>query len=122
MDMNAMAGTVILVEDEQSIGALVRGYLQREGHQVVWVRSGEEALAELTRHPVRLVVLDVGLPGMDGFEVCHRLRALSRIPVIMLTARDEEADRVAGLELGADDYVTKPFSPRELLARVKAVL
>ena len=117
-----MTGTVLLVEDEQSIGGLVRGYLERDGHQVVWARSGEEALAELTRHPVRLVVLDVGLPGIDGFEVCHRLRASSRIPVIMLTARDEEADRVAGLELGADDYVTKPFSPRELLARVKAVL
>lgn len=117
-----MTGTLLLVEDEQSIGGLVRGYLERDGHQVVWARSGEEALAELTRHPIRLVVLDVGLPGMDGFEVCHRLRASSRIPVIMLTARDEEADRVAGLELGADDYVTKPFSPRELLARVKAVL
>jgi DNA-binding response OmpR family regulator len=117
-----MTGTVLLVEDEQSIGGLVRGYLERDGHQVVWARSGEEALAELTRHPVRLVVLDVGLPGMDGFEVCHRLRASSRIPVIMLTARDEEADRIVGLELGADDYVTKPFSPRELLARVKAVL
>jgi DNA-binding response OmpR family regulator len=117
-----MTGTVLLVEDEQSIGGLVRGYLERDGHQVVWARSGEEALAELTRHPIRLVLLDLGLPGMDGFEVCHRLRASSRVPVIMLTARDEEADRVAGLELGADDYVTKPFSPRELLARVKAVL
>src|SRR6266487_11597 len=118
----AMTGTVLLVEDEQSIGGLVRGYLEREGHQVVWTRSGEEALVELTRHPVRLVLLDIGLPGMDGFELCHRLRGNSRIPVIMLTARDEEADRVAGLELGADDYVTKPFSPRELMARVKAVL
>jgi len=122
MDMNAMAGTVILVEDEQSIGALVEGYLQREGHQVVWVRSGEEALRELTRHPVRLIVLDVGLPGMDGFDVCRQIRGRSAVPIIMLTARDEEADRVAGLEVGADDYVPKPFSPRELMARVKAVL
>src|SRR3989442_3909324 len=117
-----MTGTVLLVEDEQSIGGLVRGYLEREGNEVVWTRSGEEAVVELTRHPVRLVLLDIGLPGMDGFDLCYHLRSSTRIPVIMLTARDEEADRVAGLELGADDYVTKPFSPRELAARVKAVL
>src|SRR2546427_1621284 len=117
-----MAGTIMLVEDEQSIGALVGGYLEREGHQVVWVRSGEDALSEVTRHPVRLIVLDVGLPGMDGFDVCRQIRARSPVPIIMLTARDEEADRVAGLEVGADDYVPKPFSPRELMARVKAVL
>jgi DNA-binding response OmpR family regulator len=79
-------------------------------------------MAALRRHPVRLVVLDVGLPGVDGFEVCRRIRARSSLPIIMLTARDEEADRVAGLEVGADDYVSKPFSPRELMARVKAVL
>ncbi len=115
-----MGSTVLLVEDEPSIGALVRTYLGRDGHTVVWTRSGEEALAELPRHPVALVVLDVGLPGIDGFEVCRRIAG--RVPVIMLTARDEEADRVAGLELGADDYVAKPFSPRELAARVKAVL
>jgi two-component system, OmpR family, response regulator len=114
--------TVLLVEDEHNIGALVRTYLEREGHSVVWARSGEEALAELTRHPVRMVVLDIGLPGIDGFEVLRRVRASSSVPVIMLTARDEEADRVVGLELGADDYVPKPFSPRELVARVKAVL
>lgn len=89
---------------------------------MVWVRSGEDGLGELDRHPVRLVVLDVGLPGIDGFEVCRRIRARSAVPVIMLTARDEEVDRVAGLEVGADDYVSKPFSPRELVARVKAVL
>jgi DNA-binding response OmpR family regulator len=117
-----MAGTVVLVEDEQSIGALVRSYLEREGYQVVWVRSGEEALTEITRHPVRLIVLDVGLPGVDGFDVCRQIRGRSTVPIIMLTARDEEADRVAGLEVGADDYVPKPFSPRELMARVKAVL
>jgi DNA-binding response OmpR family regulator len=117
-----MAGTVLLIEDEQSIGSLVRAYLERDGFQALWVRSGEEGLAELDRHPVRLVVLDVGLPGVDGFEVCRRIRARSSLPIIMLTARDEEADRVAGLEVGADDYVSKPFSPRELMARVKAVL
>jgi two-component system, OmpR family, alkaline phosphatase synthesis response regulator PhoP len=115
-----MGVMVMVVEDEPSIGALVRTYLQRAGYQAVWVRSGEEALTELRRHPVKLVVLDIGLPGIDGFEVCRRIGG--RVPVIMLTARDEEPDRVAGLEVGADDYVSKPFSPRELTARVKAVL
>jgi two-component system, OmpR family, response regulator len=115
-----MSATVMLVEDEPHIGALVRTYLERAGYAVIWVRSGEESLAELRRHPIRLVLLDLGLPGMDGFEVCRRIGG--EVPVIILTARDEEADRVAGLELGADDYVTKPFSPRELTARVKAVL
>jgi DNA-binding response OmpR family regulator len=117
-----MAGTVLLIEDEQSIGALVRAYLERHGYRPVWVRSGEAGLVELERHPIRLVILDVGLPGIDGFEVCRRVRSRSSLPIIMLTARDEEADRVAGLEVGADDYVPKPFSPRELMARVKAVL
>jgi DNA-binding response OmpR family regulator len=117
-----MAGTVLVVEDEESIGLLVRTYLEREGFQVVWVGGGEAALAEADRHPVRLVVLDVELPGMDGFEVCRRLRARSSVPIVMLTARDEEVDHVAGLEVGADDYVVKPFSPRELVARVKAIL
>jgi DNA-binding response OmpR family regulator len=115
-------GTVLLVEDEEAIGAIVRTYLGRDGFRVVWVRTGEEALAEFTRHPIRLVVLDIGLPGVDGFEVCRRIRAQSAVPILMLTARDEEPDRVAGLELGADDYVPKPFSPRELVARVKAIL
>jgi DNA-binding response OmpR family regulator len=117
-----MAGTVLLVEDEPSVGELVRAYLTRDGYRVVWVRTGEEALVELDRHPVRLVVLDVGLPGIDGFDVCRAMRARSPVPILMLTARDEEADRVVGLEVGADDYVTKPFSPRELVARMKAIL
>jgi len=116
------AGTVLLVEDEHSIGSLVRAYLEKERYQVIWVHSGEEALAELTRHPIRIVVLDVGLPGMDGFDVCREVRRRSQVPILMLTARDEEVDRVAGLEVGADDYVTKPFSPRELAARIKAIL
>ncbi len=111
---------IMVVEDEPNIGGLLRVYLERDGHRVLWVRSGEEALAELRQHPLQLVVLDIGLPGIDGFEVCRRIGG--QIPVIMLTARDEEADRVAGLEIGADDYVSKPFSPRELTARVKAVL
>src|ERR1019366_6789624 len=114
--------TVLIVEDEFNIGRLVHTYLERDGYGVVWVRSGEEGLVELERHAVDLIVLDVGLPGIDGFEVCRRVRASSSVPVIMLTARDEETDRVVGLELGADDYVPKPFSPRELGARVKAVL
>ena len=117
-----MDATILIVEDDRNIGNLVRTYLQREGYSVLWVRSGEDALAELDRHPLSLVVLDVGLPGIDGFEVCRRIRARAETPVIMLTARDEEVDRVLGLELGADDYVPKPFSPRELVARVKAVL
>ena len=110
----------MVVEDEPNIGALVRTYLERAGYRALWVRSGEDALVELRRHPVRLVVLDIGLPGIDGFEVCRRIAG--EVPVIMLTAHDEETDRVAGLEVGADDYVAKPFSPRELTARVKAVL
>jgi DNA-binding response OmpR family regulator len=117
-----MAGHVLLVEDEPSVGELVRGYLTRDGWTIVWVRSGEEALAELERHPFRIVILDIGLPGIDGFAVCTSMRARSRVPIVMLTARDEEADRVVGLEVGADDYVTKPFSPRELVARMKAIL
>jgi DNA-binding response OmpR family regulator len=118
-----MSGSVLVVEDEQSIAELARAYLQRDGYSVVWVRTGEEALAEIGRRPVRLVVLDVGLPGeLDGFEVCRRLRARSGVPILILSARGDEIDRVAGLEAGADDYVPKPFSPRELVARVKAIL
>jgi DNA-binding response OmpR family regulator len=116
-------GVLLLVEDDDSIGRLVKSYLeQQDGWRVVWLRTGEEAVAELRRHPVRLVVLDLGLPGIDGFEVCRQIRAQSKVPIVMLTARDEEPDRVAGLELGADDYVAKPFSPRELAARIKAIL
>ena len=115
-----MADTILIVEDDPNIGALVKAYLERDGYAPLWVRSGEDALAELPRHPVKLVVLDIGLPGIDGLEVCRRIAG--RVPVVMLTARDEVADRVAGLELGADDYISKPFSPRELTARIKAVL
>jgi len=115
-------GTVLLVEDEHSIGSMTRGYLERSGWRVVWVRSGEEALAELGRHQVRIVILDIRLPGIDGVDVARLVRTRSDVPILMLTARDEEPDRVGGLELGADDYLTKPFSPRELVARMKAVL
>ena len=117
-----MSGTVLLVEDEPSVGELVRGYLTRDGYRVIWVRSGEEALAELERHPVRLVLLDIGLPGKDGFDVCREMRQRSQVPILMLTARDEEPDRIVGLEVGADDYITKPFSPRKLVERINAIL
>ena len=118
----AWGPTVLLVEDEEAIAGLLRSYLTAQGFRVVWVRSGEEALAELERHPIRVVLLDLGLPGMDGFDVCRQIRYRSKVPLVMVTARDEEIDRVAGLEIGADDYVSKPFSPRELTARLKAVL
>jgi DNA-binding response OmpR family regulator len=117
-----MGTCILIIEDDRNIGHLVQTYLERDGYRVVWVRNGEDGLAELERQHPGLVVLDVGLPGIDGFEVCRRIRGLGETPVIMLTARDEEVDRVLGLELGADDYVPKPFSPRELVARVKAVL
>jgi len=123
MTVTATGGVLLLVEDDDAIGRLVKAYLeQQDGWRVVWLRTGEEAVAELRRHPVRLVVLDIGLPGIDGFEVCRRMRAYSKVPIVMLTARDEEPDRIAGLEVGADDYVGKPFSPRELVARIKAIL
>lgn len=118
-----MSGNVLVVEDEKTIADLSRAYLARDGYSVVWVRTGEEAMAEIGRRPYRLVVLDIGLPGeIDGFEVCRRLRARSGVPILILSARGDEVDRVAGLEAGADDYVPKPFSPRELVARVKAIL
>jgi DNA-binding response OmpR family regulator len=117
-----MSGNVLLVEDEPSVGELVRSYLSRDGYRVIWVRSGEEALVELDRHPFRAMILDIGLPGMDGVDVCRAVRSRSRVPILMLTARDEEPDRIVGLEVGADDYIPKPFSPRELVARMKAVL
>jgi len=120
--LDASGPVLLLIEDDPSIGNLVRSYLSRHGYRILWVRTGEEGLTELGRHPVRLVILDIGLPGMDGFDVCRVMRERSSVPIVMLTARDEEPDRVAGLEVGADDYLPKPFSPRELAARIKAVL
>jgi DNA-binding response OmpR family regulator len=121
--VSAPRRTVLLVEDDEAIGQVVAGYLeQSDGWTVVWARSGEEALALADDPAIRIVVLDVGLPGIDGFDVCRALRSRSRIPIIMLTARDEESDRVVGLEIGADDYMLKPFSPRELAARLRAIL
>lgn len=117
-----MAKRVLIVEDEFNIADLIRVYLEGDGFEPVWVQSGEAALDEVARQGFDLVILDIGLPGIDGFEVCRRLRTRTQIPILMLTAREDEIDRVAGLESGADDYVVKPFSPRELVARVKAIL
>jgi DNA-binding response OmpR family regulator len=115
-------GTILVVDDETNIADLVELYLRREGFRVVKAANGEDGLHAVETQRPRLVVLDVGLPDIDGLEVCRRLRQASSLPVIFLTARDTEVDRVLGLELGGDDYVTKPFSPAELVARVKAVL
>ena len=115
-------GTIVVADDESNIAELVDLYLSREGYRVVQAATGQSALDAVERSRPRLVVLDVGLPDIDGLEVCRRMRRTSSIPVIFLTARDGEVDRILGLELGADDYITKPFSPAELVARVKAVL
>jgi two-component system alkaline phosphatase synthesis response regulator PhoP len=117
-----MAQTILVVDDEARIVQLVRDYLERAGFHVLTARDGETALTLARVEQPDLVVLDLMLPGTDGLDVCRRLRRESGVPIIMLTARVEEADRIVGLELGADDYVTKPFSPRELVARVRATL
>ena len=114
--------TVLVVDDEQRLRDLVRGYLEHEGFNVLTAADGQVALELARQHGPDVVVLDLMLPGLDGLEVCRRLRTFSNAYVIMLTAKAEEIDRIVGLEVGADDYVTKPFSPRELIARVRAVL
>jgi DNA-binding response OmpR family regulator len=115
--------TVVVVEDDDHIAELLELYLARAGFRVARAATGTGGLALVAEHRPAIAVVDIGLPdGIDGFEVCRRLRADSSVPVLMLTARGDETDRVVGLELGADDYVTKPFSPRELVARVKAIL
>jgi two-component system alkaline phosphatase synthesis response regulator PhoP len=119
--MNAMAH-VLVVDDEPPIVEVVRDYLTDAGYRVSTARSGDEALRHVRSVTPDLVVLDLGLPDVDGLDVARALRQSSTVPIIMLTARSDEADRVVGLELGADDYVLKPFSPRELLARIRAVL
>jgi DNA-binding response OmpR family regulator len=116
------AARVLIVEDDPTVAEVVARYLEREGFAVESVADGRDALARADAQLPDLVVLDIMLPGLDGLEVCRRLRSRAPIPVVMLTARGSEEDRVLGLELGADDYVAKPFSPRELTARVKAVL
>jgi DNA-binding response OmpR family regulator len=114
--------TILLVDDEDSVRKVLAYPLERDGYEVVQAADGEEALEKFDAHPVDLVVLDIMLPRLDGLEVCKRLRARSAVPIIMLTARDDELDKVIGLELGADDYMTKPFSIREFRSRVRALL
>lgn len=121
--MNPDLGTIVVVEDDPHIADLVDLYLRRDGFRVLIATNGDQALELARRERPRMVILDIGLPGgRDGLDVCKELRAESGVPVLFLTARDDEIDRVLGLELGADDYITKPFSPRELVARVRAVL
>jgi two-component system, OmpR family, response regulator len=116
------SSTILLVDDEDSVQKLLTYPLERDGFRVVSARDGEEALTRFAQESVDLVVLDIMLPKLDGLEVCKRLRAESSVPIIMLTARDDEFDTVLGLELGADDYITKPFSIREFRSRVRALL
>jgi two-component system alkaline phosphatase synthesis response regulator PhoP len=114
--------TILVVEDEMKIARLVRDYLRHAGFDVLVAGDGEAALSSVRGSKPDLVVLDLGLPGRDGLDVTREIRRTSNLPIVMLTARGDEADRVVGLELGADDYVVKPFSPRELVARIRAVL
>ena len=118
----SLEGPILIAEDDKKTAALVELYLKREGFRTVIAYDGEQALAMARRHRPGFVILDLMLPVVDGWEVCRRLRQGSDVPVLMLTARGEEVDRVSGLTLGADDYVVKPFSPRELVARVRAIL
>jgi DNA-binding response OmpR family regulator len=114
--------TVLVVEDESSIASFVALYLKNAGYGVKTAATGGEALADVAAETPALIVLDLMLPDIDGIEVCRRIRTSSDVPILMLTARDEDVDRIIGLEVGADDYLTKPFNPRELVARVKAIL
>lgn len=114
--------TILIVDDERNIVDLLRLYLEKEGYAVISAPDGEQGLALHARHEPDLVVLDLMLPRIDGFEVCRELRRRGDTPILILTARDDDVDAIVGLELGADDYVTKPFSPREVIARVRAVL
>ena len=120
--MPPLRQTILVVEDEAAIAETIVYALQTEGFAPVWKTTGREALAVLAQQPVALVVLDVGLPDVSGFDVCRELQRAGPVPVIFLTARSSEVDKIVGLELGADDYLAKPFSPRELTARIRAVL
>jgi two-component system response regulator BaeR len=119
---SGVAPTILIVEDEPKLAQLVRDYLAQAGYTTHCLANGVEVVPWVKRHAPALIVLDLMLPGKDGLEVCRELRAFSPVPIIMVTARVEEIDRLLGLELGADDYICKPFSPREVVARVKAVL
>ena len=117
-----MSETILVVDDEQKIIDLAKMYLKQDGYRVSSATDGISAERQILKDAPNLVVLDLMLPGMDGLEVCRRVRARSDVPIIMLTARNDDIDKIVGLELGADDYLTKPFNPRELVARVKAIL
>ena len=117
-----MSRNILVVEDEEKIALLLKDYLENSGFSVSWLNNGSLVIPRIKKQPPDLILLDVMLPGMDGMEVCKELRKFSMVPVIMITARAEEIDRLLGLELGADDYICKPFSPREVVARVKTVL
>jgi DNA-binding response OmpR family regulator len=118
----ARGGTILLVEDEEDIATLVRSYLENDGFRVIWAPRRADGALALAQNDIRLAILDLQLPDGDGLDLCRSIRQTSQLPIVIVTARDEEVDRITGLELGADDYVTKPFSPRELVARVRAVL
>src|SRR5690349_22535734 len=120
--MPSSTQTILVVEDEQAIASFVSAYLRKDGFNVRMTASGREALTIVGTDAPALVVLDLMLPDLDGLEVCRRIRETSTLPVLMLTARDDDLDKIAGLEVGADDYLTKPFNPRELVARVRAIL
>jgi DNA-binding response OmpR family regulator len=120
--MNNCDGPILIVEDDANTASLVKTYLEREGFRTIMATDGEKALRFVKQQKPGFVILDIMLPKVDGWEVCRQLRTFSNVPVLMLTAREEEIDRVTGLSLGADDYMVKPFSPRELVARVKAIL
>lgn len=122
LESNGAECTILIVDDEPNILEVVSAYLRRELYQVITASDGEDALKQMAAHSPDLVVLDVMLPRLDGLEVCRKIRATSDTPIIMLTARGDETDKLVGLGMGADDYLTKPFSPRELVARIKAVL
>ncbi|MDP9490761.1 MAG: response regulator, partial [Actinomycetota bacterium] len=119
---SADAQTVLVVEDEASIASFVAMYLRNAGYEVKVAPTGRDALNLAEAHAPSLIILDLMLPDIDGIEVCRRLRHTSDVPILMLTARDEDVDKIVGLEVGADDYLTKPFNPRELVARVKSIL
>src|SRR4030067_1280016 len=114
--------TILVVDDEPNIVALAKLYLEQEGYRVEGVGNGNDALTKMNSIKPSLIILDLMLPDIDGFEVCREIRKKSDVPILMLTARKEDIDKIVGLELGADDYITKPFNPRELVARVKAIL